>query len=75
MKNSWFKKGIRKAAISGFSYVWDSNYARFYPIFPRKIKKMSLLATSFLKLHFVWCFNAKKTKCFFKNCSSCVAES
>lgn len=39
MKNSWFKKGIRKAAISGFSYVWDSNYARFYPIFPRKIKK------------------------------------
>lgn len=33
MKNSWFKKGMRKAAISGFSYVWDSNYARFYPIF------------------------------------------
>jgi len=21
MKNSWFKKGIRKAAISGFSYL------------------------------------------------------
>lgn len=31
MKNSWFKKGIRKAAISGFSYVCDSNMLDFIP--------------------------------------------